>query len=132
MGDAILMGQSGGKKPKTQEKTVTPSASQQVITPDTDKLLSKVTVEGDVDLVASNIKSGVNIFGVTGNVSPMPVSRTIKAYNQNTMTLVNHITATSGGAGVTTITIGMDAKFYFYHVSAYANLQIRLETTYNY
>ena len=50
-----------------QAKTVTPSASQQVITPGSTYVgLSKVTVAGDADLVAGNIKSGVNIFGVTG------------------------------------------------------------------
>lgn len=50
-----------------QAKTVTPSASQQVITPGSTYVgLSKVTVAGDADLVAGNIKSGVQIFGVTG------------------------------------------------------------------
>ena len=50
----------------TQSKTVTPTSSTQNITPDSGKFLSKVTVNGDSDLVAGNIKSGVNIFGVTG------------------------------------------------------------------
>lgn len=51
-----------------QEKTVTPSASQQVISPDSGyNGLSTVTVNGDADLVAENIKKNVNIFGVTGN-----------------------------------------------------------------
>lgn len=52
-----------------QEKSVTPSSSQQVITPDTGyNGFSKVTVNGDSDLVSSNIVNGVQIFGVTGNV----------------------------------------------------------------
>ena len=50
-----------------QTKTVTPGASQQVVQPDSgyDGLLA-VTVNGDADLVATNIKNGVEIFGVTG------------------------------------------------------------------
>ena len=50
----------------TQSKTVTPTSTTQNITPDSGKFLSQVTVNGDSDLVAGNIKSGVNIFGVTG------------------------------------------------------------------
>ena len=57
-----------------QAKSVTPSASQQVITPGSSYVgLSKVTVAGDADLVAGNIKSGVNIFGVTGTYAPQNV-----------------------------------------------------------
>lgn len=50
----------------TQTKTVTPTSSAQNVTPDSGKFLYQVTVNGDSDLVAENIKSGVNIFGVTG------------------------------------------------------------------
>jgi len=51
-----------------QAKTVTPSASQQVVEPDSGyDGLSAVTVSGDADLVAGNIKKDVEIFGVTGN-----------------------------------------------------------------
>lgn len=49
-----------------QEKTVTPTASGVVVTPDADYTLSKITVNGDSNLTAGNIKSGVKIFGVTG------------------------------------------------------------------
>jgi hypothetical protein len=52
----------------TQAKTVTPKASTQNVTPDSGKFLSKVTVNGDSNLVAGNIKSGVSIFGVTGTL----------------------------------------------------------------
>ena len=50
----------------TQTKSVTPKATSQNITPDSGKFLSKVTVNGDSNLVAENIKSGVSIFGVEG------------------------------------------------------------------
>ena len=61
--------------PTLQEKTVTPSTSMQSITADNGyDGLSKVTVNGDADLIANNIKSGTNIFGVTGTyVDSTPV-----------------------------------------------------------
>jgi hypothetical protein len=50
-----------------QQKTVTPSASQQVVSADSGyDALSQVTVNGSSNLVPANIKSGVEIFGVTG------------------------------------------------------------------
>lgn len=52
----------------SEAKTVTPSASQQIVSPSTGKLLSQVTVDGDADLIPTNIKQGVNIFGVDGEL----------------------------------------------------------------
>lgn len=50
-----------------EERTVIPSASDRTYVPDrTGNLIGKVTVAGDPQLKASNIKAGVNIFGVTG------------------------------------------------------------------
>lgn len=59
----------GGGKPE-QSKTVTPNAAGFTVTPDAGKTLSSVVVNGDSDLAAGNIKSGVDIFGVTGTLQP--------------------------------------------------------------
>lgn len=47
-------------------QTITPSTSDQTIAAGK-FLVGAQTIEGDADLVASNIKSGVTIFGVTGS-----------------------------------------------------------------
>jgi surface protein len=55
-----------------QDKEVIPSVEMQTITPDRGfDGLSEVRVLGDEDLQASNIKQGIEIFGVTGSVEEM-------------------------------------------------------------
>ena len=55
-------------KIETESKTCMPSSIEQNITPTNGKVLSNVVVSGDSDLVPENIKPGVEIFGVVGNM----------------------------------------------------------------
>ena len=67
----------------TQTKSVTPTSSTQNVTPDSGKFLSKVTVSGDINLVAENIKSGVSIFGVSGTLEESSGSGGLVDYSAN-------------------------------------------------
>lgn len=54
--------------------TITPSTSNQEIAAGT-YLTGKQTISGDANLVSSNIKSGVSIFGVAGSLTSATVSQ---------------------------------------------------------
>ena len=65
---AALEGKAAGSAPVLQAKTAIPTASEQMIAPDSGyDGLSQVVIEGDSNLVAENIVSGVSIFGVEGS-----------------------------------------------------------------
>ena len=50
----------------TQTKSVSPTASSQTVSPDANKVLSGVTVNGVSNLTAGNIKNGVTVGGTAG------------------------------------------------------------------
>ncbi len=54
-------------KTETPSSSVTPSTEEQVITGADGALLTKVTVAGDENLVAGNVRAGKSIFGVAGS-----------------------------------------------------------------
>ena len=66
---------NSGTKSSTQQlttqaaKTITPGRSSQTAVASGRYTTGNIIVAGDSNLVASNIKSGVNIFGVTGSYS---------------------------------------------------------------
>lgn len=59
---------SANKKIELEEITVSPGASNVVRTAEDGKGFSKVTVPGDTDLVAANIRENIDIFGILGTL----------------------------------------------------------------
>ena len=73
--------------PTQGSTTITPGTSQKTAVSSGRYTTGNVYVAGDSDLVASNIKSGVNIFGVTG---------TFEGESVETYTITNNVSGMSG------------------------------------
>lgn len=90
-----------------QEKQVTPTAEEITITPDEKyAALSKVVVLGDSQLKPENIKSGVEIFGVNGELTTFdkPLTETTITPSKKIQT----ITPDSGHSGFSKVTVAGD------------------------
>lgn len=87
-----------------QSKSFRPTAAGTTVTPDSGyDGLSQVTVEGDADLVAGNIKSGVNIFGVTGSYAPASVNLQSKSVSPSTS--AQTVTPDTGYDGLSSVEV---------------------------
>lgn len=103
---------SSGGEISLQEKTVSPSKTTQLVTPDSDyDGLSKVTVNAvtssiDSNITASNIKSGVSILGVEGTLEEgITPSGTLEITENGTYDVTEY-----ASANVTVASSGGDAE----------------------
>ena len=91
-----------------QSKTVTPSRNSQFITPDTNyDGLSSVYIYGDSNLIASNIREDVTVFGVKGSYS------TGQKYQSKTVTPTKNgftVTADTGYNALAQVTVLGDSN----------------------
>ena len=83
--------------------TITPTTSSQTIGGDSYMMEGAVTVAGDADLVAGNIKQGVTIFGVEGTYSGAGVSLQTKSVNPTESE--QEVTPDSGYDGLSKVTV---------------------------
>ena len=96
--------------PVLEPLTVNPSTAQQTFTPTGDGFSEvtalAVTAAIDPDIVAGNIKTGVNILGVVGNYEgEPPVLETKTVYLDTTASDTTTVTAGTGYEGLDTVTV---------------------------
>ena len=81
--------------------TITPGTSAKTAVAKGRWTTGEVKVAGDVDLVPSNIKKGVHIFGVTGElVPPNPYKKQTFSVNDGNDVITVSITSTSNVSGI--------------------------------
>lgn len=93
-GGIVTAGTKSATKQLTTQaaKTVTPGASAQTAVSSGVYTTGAVTVAGDSNLVAGNIKSGVSIFGVSGTLEDGCVFKTFNKSQFMTLTVENDVT----------------------------------------
>ena len=102
-----IYGKQGTYAPSLQSKSVTPNAAGFTVSPDSSYYgLSQVVISGNANLTASNIKSGVSIFGITGSYAPALQSKSATP-NKNQQI----IQADSPNYGLSQVTIAGDSNF---------------------
>ena len=92
-----------------QEKQVTPTAEEISITADEKyAALSKVTILGDSNLKPENIRSGVEIFGVSGELTDYdkPLTETTITPTKNSQTIIPD----SGHSGFSKVVVNGDSN----------------------
>ena len=102
----VIAGVTGAYETPTETKTVTFSGNGQEVTPSSGKVLSKVTINKPSTLVAGNIKSGVEIAGITGTYDNQ------KPESQETVTFTGNgqvVLPTSSGYVMASVTINAPA-----------------------
>lgn len=108
--------EGGGSVPVLESLTITPSTTSQTLTPPSgvdgydDISVNAVTASIDPDITAGNIKSGVEILGVTGNYEGEPAVLQSKTFTaSSTMATVSTVTPDSGYEGLDEV--GVDLTY---------------------
>ena len=101
----VIVGPDGepitGTIPSLSARTVTPGTSNQVISSG-NYLSGNLTIVGDPDLVAANIRSGANIFGVAGSCQ---VFKSVMAVRVNSAGTASFNVYVNGSGSKTTRTL---------------------------